>query len=204
MTKLVRTGSFALVVGVPFFLGLLFVIWPRIEDAVLHNMAALGTVQTWKAEPVQLYRLTCAQREQETLSSPSDSLAQEAANDQQALIQLARNTFFSGDCQDALAYWTQVLQNDPRNRSAAVMQYLSSGLDSAYFPTGLSFADMSNFLYRLGLQAEHDQARNQAQYWFAHSFKLQPSRLVADQLLAFQIEPYQEALIWHSLADTLT
>jgi tetratricopeptide (TPR) repeat protein len=204
MTKLVRTGSFALVLAFTFFLGLLFVIWPRMEDAVLRNMAALGMVQTWKAEPVQLYRMTCAQNEQEILSSPSDSLAQEAANDQQALVQLARNTFFSGNCQDALFFWTQVLQNDPRNRSAAVMQYLSSGLDSAYFPTGLSFADMSNFLYRLGLQAERNQARNQAQYWFAHSFELQPSRQVADQLLAFQIEPHQEASIWRSLADTLT
>lgn len=203
MTKLFKTRLLLLVVALPLFLGLLFVIWPRIENALHQNRVALGTVQTWKAKPTQLYKLTCDQREQEIASSPLDLSAREAANDQQALVQLARNTYFSGDCQKALAYWTQVLQNDPRNESAAVMQYLSSGLDSAYFPTGLSFTDMSNFLYRLGLQAERDQAENQAQYWFAHSFELQPSRLVADQLLAFQIEPDQEASIWRSLADTL-
>jgi tetratricopeptide (TPR) repeat protein len=185
------------------FLVILFAKWPPVGDAVDRNLAAIEMVHDWKAEPRYLYQVTCVKNGNEITSSFPASSPPPTTNDHQTMLIAARDAFFEGDCEDALAYWKLVLQNDPQDRSAAIMQFLSSGLEERYFPVDTSPVEFSKLLFWLGQQAKKNQAQNQSQYWFAHSFALYPSRLAADQLLTYQSQPAQQALIWQRLADTL-
>ena len=193
----------SLFLALVLFLVILFAKWPSVEDAIDRNLAAVEMVHKWKAEPRYLYQITCIKNENEITSSVRASSPSFTANDHQTMLIAARDAFYAGDCDEALAYWNRVLENDPQDQSAAVLQFLSSGLEERYIPGDTSPAKMSKLLFWLGQQAKKNQAQNQAQYWFDQSFAMYPSRLAADQLLAYQSQAGEQALIWQRLADTL-
>jgi tetratricopeptide (TPR) repeat protein len=193
----------SLILAMLLILVILFAKFLAVEDAINRNLAALGMVQNWKAKPRNLYQVNCAQNGEKSISSFPISGPRPTVNGHQSFLIAARDAFYSDDCDDALSYWKLVLEDDPLDSSAAIMQYLSSGLDEEYFPADTSLEDISEFLNGLGLQAEQNQMPKQAEYWFARSFELYPSRQAADRLLAFQPDPEDQAHIWWSLTNTL-
>lgn len=180
----------------PFLLlGLLLFKGAAIFEAANSNLAGIETVRDWSSNPKTLSQIICQENVQKGAAGSNAGQA--------AVVNAARRAYFAGDCESALAYWDLARGIDPQNETAALMEFLSAGLEAGYFPLDASPEDMSGFLYGLGLQAEQNQEEKQAYYWFAKSFEQHPSRLAADRLISSQTNPEKQVHIWLSLADTL-
>jgi len=176
--------------------GLLVVNFPQVSRAVSDNLSALAFLREWGRTSPHLSQTICPQGDQLEVSVPEVS--------QKSLILEARRAYFAGDCELALAYWSQVLEADPQNETAAIMRFLSSGLNREMLPEQISTSDMALFLRGLGLSSEQEQQTAQVEHWFAGAFAIEPSSVAADRLIGIQKDESEQTAIWGQLAGALS
>ena len=187
--------SWSFFLALPLLAGLLIVNFPRISRAVSDNLAALTFLREWGRESRDISQVIC-----ERSSQP---LALAAQQDQSAAINAAREAYFLGNCEPALANWTLAADNDPQQETAALMRYLSSGMDPELLPANMSAEETAGFLQGLGSWAEINKYETEAAYWFTNAFNVQPSRSGADRLIRLQQDESQQKAVWQQLADVL-
>lgn len=175
--------------------GLLVVNFPQVSQAVSDNMSALTFLRDWGRESRDISQVICERN--------SQPLAPAVQQDQSAVINAAREAYFLGNCERALANWTLAAENDPQQETAALMRYLSSGLNPELLPANMSAEETAEFLKGLGLWAEQEKRADQAAYWFTQSFAIQPSRFVADRLIRSLQQDDEKLAVWQRLADML-
>jgi tetratricopeptide (TPR) repeat protein len=169
--------------------------WPVFSQAADVNLASITTVKDWRQKSKDLSQIICQENVQPAALAVNDN--------QSAVIDAARRAYFAGDCESALTYWTMAVEENPRNETAAIMRYLSSGLDREMLPAQIAATDMSIFLRNLGFVAEQNQMEDQAWYWFTNAFDIKPSRILADRLVIQEEDAAQQTQVWQQLAETL-
>lgn len=187
--------TWSLVLGLLLLAGVVVLKGPAILQATDDNMAAITILQDWGRKPKDLSQVNCRENDLAPILDDLDARADH--------INAARQAYYRGDCQRALAYWTLALEADPGNETAAIMRFLSSGVNEDLRPAGMSVEETAEFLQGLGAWAEKNQREDQALYWFTNAFETKPTRVVADRLVRSLPDDEEKTAIWQKLAGAL-